>query len=241
MANRFIGGVLSSQQPSSGSFVSRASTGTYFNNTGTLVTAPINQPRNSYTYVNGAWTQPTVLIEPASTNILTYSEQIDNAAWSKIAFGTRTGVTANAATAPDGNTTADLVYVYSGQTSVSGGAYWPYTFTNGVTYTWSCFFKYVGYQYVYMGTDNNNASCVWFNLSAGTVATTSSGFRGTITNAGNSWYRCAITFTFASSMSNAGAMMGCANVDGTVTLTQAGNGSNGVYMWGAQLEVNLLI
>jgi hypothetical protein len=50
MANRFIGGVLSSQQPSSGGFVSRASTGTYFNNAGTLVTAPINQPRLNYSF-----------------------------------------------------------------------------------------------------------------------------------------------------------------------------------------------
>jgi len=187
------------------------------------------------------WSNPTTLIEPASTNIITYSEQIDNAVWSKIALGSRTGITANAATAPDGNTTADLVYVVNGQTSVSGGAYWPYTFTNGVTYTWSCFFKYVGYQYVFMGTDNNNASCVWFDLSAGTVGSTSTGFRGTITNVGNGWYRCATTFTFASaSMGNAGPIMGCANVNGSVTLTQAGNGSTGVYMWGAQLEINSL-
>lgn len=241
MANRFIGGVLSSRPQANTPFSSRATTGTYFNSAGTMVTAPVNQPRLNYNFVGSAWTLPTVLIEPASTNIITYSEQINNAAWSKIAEGSRTGVTANAATAPDGNTTADLVYVYNGITSVSGGAYWPYTFTNGVTYTWSCFFKYVGYQYVYMGTDNNNASCVWFDLSAGTVGSTSTGFRGTITNVGNSWYRCAVTFTFASaSMGNAGPIMGCANVNGTTTLTQAGTGSTGVYMWGAQLEVNSL-
>ena len=177
MANRFIGGVLSSRPQANTPFVSRATTGTYFNSAGTLVTAPVNQPRLNYNFVGSAWTQPSVLIEPASTNIITYSEQINNAAWNKIADGSRTGVTANAATAPDGNTTADLVYVYNGITSVSGGAYWPYTFTNGVTYTWSCFFKYVGYQYVYMGTDNNNASCVWFDLSAGTVGSASTGFR----------------------------------------------------------------
>ena len=241
MANRFIGGVLSSRPQANTPFSSRASTGTYFDSAGVMRTAPINQPRLNYNLVGSAWTQPSVLIEPASTNIITYSEQINNAAWSKIAEGSRTGVTANAATAPDGNTTADLVYVYNGITSVSGGAYWPYTFTNGVTYTWSCFFKYVGYQYVYMGTDNNNASCVWFNLSAGTVGSTSTGFRGTITNVGNSWYRCATTFTFASaSMGNAGPIMGCANVNGSTTLTQAGTGSTGVYMWGAQLEVNSL-
>jgi hypothetical protein len=202
-----------------------------------------NLPPLNYTsdFSGTGWSNPTVLIEPASTNIITYSEQIDNAVWSKIAFNTRTGITANAATAPDGNTTADLVYVVNGQTSVSGGAYWPYTFTTGVTYTWSCYFKAAGYTYVYMGSDNNNASCAWFNLATGTTGTASTGFRGTITTAGNGWYRCAVTFTFApASMGNAGPIMGCANIDGTVTLTQAGNGSNGVYMWGAQMEVNSL-
>ena len=135
MANRFIGGVATSKAKS-GTSISRASTGTYFDSSGVLQTAPANQPRLNHSFVGSAWTQPAVLIEPESTNILTYSEQIDNAAWSKIALGTRTGVTANAATAPDGNTTADLVYVYNGITSTSGGAYWPYTYTLGVTYTW---------------------------------------------------------------------------------------------------------
>jgi hypothetical protein len=44
-------------------------------------------------------------------NLLTWSEQFDNAAWAKTAGGTGVApaVTANAATAPDGTTTADLV------------------------------------------------------------------------------------------------------------------------------------
>jgi len=50
MANRFIGGILSSQQAKSGGFVSRASTGTYFNNQGQLVTAPPYQPRLNYSF-----------------------------------------------------------------------------------------------------------------------------------------------------------------------------------------------
>ena len=71
MANRFIGGILSSKQPQSGGFVSRASTGTYFDNTGTLVTAPINQPRLNYSFTGQpAANRYSSLFTSASTNYL---------------------------------------------------------------------------------------------------------------------------------------------------------------------------
>jgi len=52
-----------------------------------------------------------ILIEEQRTNLLTYSEQFDNAAWIKQGAGTGSVpvITANAAVAPDGTTTADLV------------------------------------------------------------------------------------------------------------------------------------
>ena len=52
-----------------------------------------------------------LLIEAAATNLLLRSQEIDNASWSKFAAGTGVApvVTANAATAPDGTTTADQV------------------------------------------------------------------------------------------------------------------------------------
>jgi hypothetical protein len=58
--------------------------------------------------------QPTSTARPvlsARLNLLTYSEQMDNAAWSKQPGGVGTApvVTANQATAPDGTMTADLV------------------------------------------------------------------------------------------------------------------------------------
>jgi hypothetical protein len=80
MANRLVGGILSSKQPQSGGFVSRASTGTYFNNTGTLVTAPINQPRLNYSF-NG---------NPAANRYSNYfngSATLAVAAGSAFAFG----------------------------------------------------------------------------------------------------------------------------------------------------------
>ena len=118
MANRFIGGVLSSRPQANTPFSSRASTGTYFDSAGVMRTAPINQPRLNYSLVGGTWTQPTVLIEPASTNILLYSQDFDNAAWPKIAT-----VTANTTTAPDGTTTAWQLNNSGGQTDPMRGIF----------------------------------------------------------------------------------------------------------------------
>jgi hypothetical protein len=72
MANRFIGGVASSKA-NTGTSISRASTGTYFDSSGVLRTAPANQSRLNYNFVGSAWTQPTVLIEPERTNLNPYS------------------------------------------------------------------------------------------------------------------------------------------------------------------------
>ena len=94
---------FTSSLPGSVTFT-RASTGTYFNSSGVLSSAAIDVARID--------TNPStlaargLLIEESRTNGLTYSEQLDNAAWTK---GSGTVVTANQATAPDGATTADLV------------------------------------------------------------------------------------------------------------------------------------
>jgi len=52
-----------------------------------------------------------LLVEPGATNLLTYSQQIDNAAWQNNLFANWSvaTVTANARVAPDGTTTADRV------------------------------------------------------------------------------------------------------------------------------------
>jgi hypothetical protein len=107
MANRFIGGVLSSRPQANTPFVSRASTGTYVDSTGIVRTAPINQPRLNYNFVGSAWTQPAVLIEPESTNISLHSQDFTNAVWTK--SGNTPTVTGNFATAPDGTTTASRI------------------------------------------------------------------------------------------------------------------------------------
>ena len=227
MANRFIGGVLSSRPQANTPFVSRASTGTYFDSAGVMRTAPVNQPRLNYNFVGGAWTQPTVLIEPASTNIVSYSEQFDNAFWTKGGAS----ITANTTTAPDGTTTADTLtensstsehIVYCGFTSEA--AY----------YTLSVFAKANTRNWISL-----YANGVWqsFNLAAGVIGTTGSAVSATITPVGNGWYRCVVTRLMTAT--NNYWQLNIATGDNTSLsspISYTGNGTGSVYIWGAQVE-----
>jgi hypothetical protein len=64
----------------------------------------LNVPR--LTYQNGGGGCPSLLLEKQSTNLVTYSEQIDNADWTK---QSGVSVTANQTISPDGTQNADLV------------------------------------------------------------------------------------------------------------------------------------
>jgi len=69
----------------------------------------LNVPR--LTYQNGGGGCPSLLLEKQSTNLITYSEQFDNASWNKITSGSASlpVVTANYAISPDGTQNADRV------------------------------------------------------------------------------------------------------------------------------------
>ena len=156
MANRFIGSVLSSRPQANTPFSSRASTGTYFDSAGVMRTAPINQPRLNYNFVGSAWTQPSVLLEPASTNQCLFSQPGNASGWT----ASQSSWTLNNAVAPDGTTTATL-FTEDGTSSsfhvgfTSGGS--TVTPSAGV-YTCSIFAK--------AGT-RNNASTMNVTINAG--------------------------------------------------------------------------
>lgn len=87
----------------------RASTGTYVDANGVIQTAAINEPRFDHDPVTGE--SLGLLIEEARTNLVTYSEQFDNAAWTKDADAGAIApvVTPNFAEAPDGTNNADRI------------------------------------------------------------------------------------------------------------------------------------
>ena len=65
----------------------------------------LNVPR--LTYQNGGGGCPSLLLEKQSTNLVTYSEQFDNAAWVLDGDGAGQSVTANYSTSPDGTQNAE--------------------------------------------------------------------------------------------------------------------------------------
>ena len=166
------------------------------------------------------------LIEKVRTNLLTRSQEFDNAAWTK----DRTTVTANATTAPDGTATADKVV----DTLQGANAYRIY---NGVTlsaisYSASFYVKAAEYSWVYIRIGNSLR--VWFNVSTGVVGNNDSGITGVIQSAGNGWYRC--TAIIATATAGGGfSLLGLTNANGIETYTPS-TGGQGVFVWGAQLE-----
>lgn len=167
-----------------------------------------------------------LLVEEQRTNLVTYSEQFDNAAWTK----SNVTLSADSSVAPDGTVTADLVKPTSTgldrrfeKTAI--------TITSATSYTQTVYAKASGVNFIYFADINNAYNNVWFDLSAGTVSTPIVG-SATITPVGNGWYRCSQTTT--SSSTSGTFFVALADSSGSRTSTASGN--NGVLLWGAQLE-----
>ena len=198
----------------------RSSAATYFNSSGVLSTAGSNAPRFDYDPVTLA--AKGLLIEESRTNLVSYSEDIDNAFWNK--FGTT--VSANATAAPNGTTTADKII----EDTSNGG----HQFAKGMgtivgTYTISAYVKaagrYKGYLQFYSTGGNAN---IFFNLQAGTIVSGS----GTMTAVGNGWYRVTATATFTSAV----ATIYCVIQRDDSATSYTGDGTSGLHVWGLQLE-----
>jgi hypothetical protein len=184
----------------------------------------LNVPR--LTYQNGGGGCPSLLLEKQSTNLLSYSEDFDNAAW----FKTETTVTANNTTSPDGTANADKLiptttnsthYVDRSGIGVS---------SNGLA---SIFAKKGEYNRFAIRS-YFTAGYAIFDVNSGVVVSTSS-VTATIENVGNGWYRCSVNDT-----GNANYGYGIFVLQNTSTSVNAfsGNGTDGIFVWGAQLEAS---
>ena len=223
-----VGAFATSYIPSNDTFTSRASTGSFIGSNGLIQSAAANVARYNYNPLNLALS-PKLLLEPAATNLLTYSEQFDNAAWTK----SNATITANATTAPDGTVTADKLVEGTGTNTTSTLSNIQ-TLTNAI-HTISCFAKAGERTQICLsywdGVVNRGR---YFDLSAGTVGgELGSSTTATITSVGNGWYLCAVTGSTASA---AGTCIGSIRTAVSGSIYYTGYGTSGVYIWGAQLE-----
>lgn len=217
-------------------FVSRASTGTYYGSTGLLLTAGVDVPR--YTHHPQTLASLGLLLEGSATNLLKYSEQLDNSAnWLK----TRSTVTANATVAPDGNSTADLV---SQSATSDWYIYQPATLTAGVTYCSSVYFKPSATAtssisvYLHSTAFGSNIAVGWDRNQDAAVAFSNNPLAFGLDKLPNGWRRLWLSGTATTTVTTNFAALYWSRTGTMGTYTGAPDpAGQGYYLWGGQLEV----
>jgi len=180
------------------------------------------------------------LIQYAPHNLLTYSEQFDNAAWAK-----RSGSTVNANTliAPDGTLTADT------QTNTDTTTNGTYIRKNGAfaaddtVYCASCYFKQgsrpIAAITMYSRLTSGSNLRVLYDLNAGTytlsnIGSVSGGTAG-MEYIGNGWWRVWASANMLTGLDTTGIQF-----TPSVWAIPSAIGSEYGYIWGAQLNEGAL-
>jgi hypothetical protein len=180
---------------------------------------------------------PSLLIEPQSTNLLLRSEEFNDAYWTK----TNTTITTNSIISPDGNLTADkLVENTSNSSHTVHNA--SVSIIASTDYTFTCFAKKderdsISFQIFFFGS--NTGYNVIVNLNDGSFTTidtgdlTSLNKRAEVVYFSNGWYK--ITVGLKTSITSTFARI-TTSIRSGGSSTYLGDGTSGLYLWGAQLE-----
>lgn len=147
--------------------------------------------------------------------------------------------TLNAGTAPDGtNTAVSIIPTVDNNTHRIDQN--PAGLATSTEYTFSVYGKQNGYTGLSLtvgeGSNVFSTTSTYFDLNSGTVASTGSGISATIQDAGNGWFRCAITLTTAGSLSVDAILIGVGSDSSTFSFV--GNTTDGILIWGPQLEIS---
>jgi len=202
---------------------SRASGGTYVGFDGLIKYAGVNEPRFTHDVLTGE--SLGLMIEDNGTNLVTRSQEFDDVSWGKNSCS----ILPNVEIAPDGTLTADKI-VENTTSSVFKLLSRSIGTISG-QYTLSVFVKagerFRGYIQLITATVN---STIFFNLKTGTIT----GGLGvnSITKYPNGWYRISTSSLYTSNTANIYIVM----QDNNGVNSYIGDGSSGVYIWGAQLE-----
>ena len=213
---------------------SRTTTGTYMDANGLIVTAPADAPRFDHRYVNGEIESLGLLVEEDRSNLLTYSTFYGGNGLSNVGINTNV----SGISAPDGTFTAAEMY---GSDSTNNVKYMYKSYlTNTLgTYTTSVFMKYKNERYTVLRMNDNtgvNGCLQRIDIQNGIFTNpvetggTLTGAASTITAYPNGWYRVSLTGTFVDALTQVQGSQVYITTFGATTST------NGIYLWGAQLE-----
>ena len=210
----------------------RSSTAYRLNKDGLWETSASNLPRLHYDLSNGNPDScPCLLLEPASTNALGYSELFSS--WGS----TRSAIVADSIMSPDGTVNASKMKDDGSTGTDTSQRFLSVLVNNGADYTFSVFAKKGSMDFVALRTGNftngGGTGETFFNLATGVVGTTYTFHTASIEKYPNGWYRCSIKFTAGTDLSGT-VLIRQASANGTSTVPLDGNSF--IYLWGAQFE-----
>jgi len=183
---------------------------------GEVYTFPPNVPR---------LTSQGLLIEEFRTNQVLQSQDFANAAWAK---PQRTSVTSNAGVAPDGTTTADLMF----PNNLAGPTCDAFQSLGNVNadFANSVYAKASGKDWLRMTGAQGNLNA-WFNVNTGTLGTVDAGITASIEAISNGWFRCSVV---EENVTANFIFVTVCDADGSAAVTT--NGTDGLLVWGGQFE-----
>ena len=203
----------------------RATEATFADRYGVIQSAAIDVPREE----KGGW-----LIEGASTNLALYSEEFDNAGYTK----TRCSITPNDAIAPDGQLTADKL-VEDATAANNHQIRELYSVITGTMYTYSIYVNAAERDQIRILLSDTgfgvNVTYDFTDFAAGTIVESGAGTNSSakIEQISTDWYRVSVTAEATATVS-ANMYVYLLVLGGT---TYDGDGSSGLHIWGVQLEV----
>ena len=209
----------------------RGSSATVVNKDGLIETVGSGQPRIDYKDdSNGA-----LLLEPSRTNLITYSEDFSNGNWAKYGTTVTSGFTS-----PDGSLNAFKLVEDTNNSKhfiSRNNLFTP----DGVTRDYSIFVKEGEKRYIFITnvtTTNNDINCAVFDTRDGVFTNTNNPTyisNRNVTTLSNGWYRIDFTSN-VNSFSYDNFYIGISSSETMSGVSYQGDGTSGVYIYGAQLE-----
>jgi len=179
-----------------------------------------------------------LLVEEARTNLVLRSEEFDSGSWTKIAAT----VTADAIVSPSGALNADKLV----ETTANSTHYAVQSVSVTTTSRTASIYLKAGERtqarIEHSGNTGGAARRLAVNLSTGVITSASTigtgglnSFSESIVSVGDGWYRIISTIDPTVTSGNTQALV-IQILDNTGQATYTGNGTSGIYLWGAQLE-----